>query len=224
MKDFILRLPLWVELAVVELGAFGYFIATSLWFGTHPVMAPRDSNSRFLDLALFEITVFAVLWGFLHLRGWSFSRMGLSLDALDALKGFGLAIVALVAYQSLGLVAAMIAPQWLEHAVITANFPKPGLSIPTAVAVSLVNPIYEEVFVAGYLISALKGKRSNWFAINLSLAIRLLYHLYQGPIAIFAILPVGLIFGWWYVRTGKLLPLIAGHGLLDLLSLAALTR
>jgi len=72
------------------------------------------------------------------------------------------------------------------------------------------------VFVAGYVIAALKDVRGTTFAINVSVVIRLVYHLYQGISGVLSIIPMGLIFGYWFARKGRLWPLIAAHALLDL--------
>lgn len=54
---------------------------------------------------------------------------------------------------------------------------------------------------------------------NVSVAIRASYHLYQGPIGAISLVIVGLMLGWWFVRTGRLWPAIIAHGLIDLLAL-----
>jgi len=41
------------------------------------------------------------------------------------------------------------------------------------------------------------------------------YHLYQGAGAFGGNLVMGLIFGWYYHRSGRLAPLIAAHTLID---------
>jgi membrane protease YdiL (CAAX protease family) len=84
---------------------------------------------------------------------------------------------------------------------------------------SLVNGFFEELFVCAYLINAVKKRRSAIFAINVSVAIRLAYHLYQGPMAVASIVPIGLIFGYWFARTGRLWPLVVAHALMDFLAL-----
>ncbi|WP_258078145.1 CPBP family intramembrane glutamic endopeptidase [Xanthomonas axonopodis pv. vasculorum] len=55
-------------------------------------------------------------------------------------------------------------------------------------AISLINPIFEEVFVCGYVIGALESRHGRAFAVNVSVAIRTSYHLYQGPIGAINIL------------------------------------
>jgi CAAX protease family protein len=58
-------------------------------------------------------------------------------------------------------------------------------------------------------------------AVNISAAIRLSYHLYQGVAGVLAVVPVGLLFGVWFARTRKLWPLIVAHAILDFLAFAA---
>jgi len=85
--------------------------------------------------------------------------------------------------------------------------------------VSIVNALYEEIFVTGYVVTALKQARSDWFAVNVSVGIRLAYHLYQGQMGVLTVLPLGLIFGFWFARTGRLWPLVVAHAAMDMLAL-----
>jgi membrane protease YdiL (CAAX protease family) len=50
--------------------------------------------------------------------------------------------------------------------------------------------------------------------------VRLLYHLYQGPIGILMAVPMGLLYGYVYSRTRQLWPLVVAHVLLDLIGLS----
>jgi len=70
----------------------------------------------------------------------------------------------------------------------------------------------------------LSGVRGMWTAINVSTVVRLLYHLYQGPIGIVTIVPMGLIYGYTYARTRQLWPLIFAHVLIDIVGLSELGR
>jgi membrane protease YdiL (CAAX protease family) len=87
-------------------------------------------------------------------------------------------------------------------------------------AVSLLNPVFEEVFVCGYVISALKERRGTTTAINVSAGIRVFYHFYQGALGILGITPMALIFAYWFARTGRLWPLIVAHAVSDFVALA----
>ena len=77
------------------------------------------------------------------------------------------------------------------------------------------DPEREEVFVCGYVIAALRKTRSISFAINVSVGIRLIYHLYQGTVGVASIIPLGLIFAYWYARTGRLWPAVIAHAIID---------
>jgi uncharacterized protein len=55
--------------------------------------------------------------------------------------------------------------------------------------------------------------------VNVSVAIRLVYHLYQGAIGVVTIIPFGLIVTWWYARTGKLWPILVAHAAIDFMGL-----
>ena len=55
---------------------------------------------------------------------------------------------------------------------------------------------------------------------NVSTAIRLSYHLYQGAAGVISIITTGLIFGYWFARTRQLRPLVAAHGYLNFVAWA----
>ena len=57
-------------------------------------------------------------------------------------------------------------------------------------------------------------------AILISAAIRMSYHVYQGPVAALFIGILGLVFAASFARTGKLWPVIMAHAGLDLTGLA----
>src|SRR6185436_19951517 len=102
---------------------------------------------------------------------------------------------------------------------IVAQMPRSDgrISMEIVFVVSVVNGVFEELFVAGYTITALQQARGMWTAINVSTAIRVLYHLYQGPFAFLTIAPMGLLFGYVYARTRQLWPLIVAHVLIDII-------
>jgi membrane protease YdiL (CAAX protease family) len=53
-------------------------------------------------------------------------------------------------------------------------------------------------------------------------ALRVLVHLYQGRLALIAILPLGVVFTWYYVRTKRLWPVVVAHVVVDALALSSL--
>lgn len=86
-----------------------------------------------------------------------------------------------------------------------------------------MNPIFEETFLCGYVVTSLTPVRSSATAVSASVGIRALYHLYQGPLAAVGIIPVGLVFTWYFARTHRLWPLVVAHAVLDFLGLVPYT-
>jgi len=74
---------------------------------------------------------------------------------------------------------------------------------------------FHSVFFAAFAVTVLKEKYNSVTAVDVSLAIRLVYHLYQGAIGVVTIVPFGLIVTWWYARTGKLWPILVAHAAID---------
>ncbi|MEJ1921656.1 CPBP family intramembrane glutamic endopeptidase [Microbacterium sp. KHB019] len=76
--------------------------------------------------------------------------------------------------------------------------------------------IIEEFVVLGYLFSRLRTLGWGlWPIIIATSVLRASYHLYQGPGAFVGNLAMGLLFGWLFARTGRLLPFLVAHFLID---------
>ena len=76
--------------------------------------------------------------------------------------------------------------------------------------------IIEEFVVLGYLFSRLRTLGwGPWPIIIATSILRASYHLYQGPGAFVGNLAMGLLFGWLFTRTGRLLPFLVAHFLID---------
>jgi membrane protease YdiL (CAAX protease family) len=218
MRQFLQKLPLPVEFLLVVLGAFGLLILVSLLQMFRPI-APADvSDEGLKSLVRYEVLVLAVLLTFLHLRGWTVERIGIRITLRDTLIGLAFVLVAeLIGMGALALIQP-ISPG-LATMIENAGAASGTLSILSVVTFAIVNPVFEETFVCGYIIAALRGRSEPWTAINASVAIRLLYHLYQGPAAAIGIVPFGLILAYWYARSGRLWPAIAAHAAANLLDL-----
>lgn len=76
--------------------------------------------------------------------------------------------------------------------------------------------IVEEVIAVGYLRDRLtRIGWGPWAFIAASALLRACYHLYQGFGAFVGNLAMGVLFAWLYHRTGRLLPLVIAHFLID---------
>jgi membrane protease YdiL (CAAX protease family) len=91
--------------------------------------------------------------------------------------------------------------------------------VPVLLLSAVQNGVYEEVLVSGYLLHRLR--QFGW-GDNVSLATSALlrgsYHLYQGFGGFVGNCVMGLIFGRVYQRTGRTLPLIVAHTVMDAVS------
>ncbi len=218
-REVIRQLPPAVEFLVVIMWAFGLPIFTSILSIGQPQGAAVFSDAALIGTVVFELLVAAALIWFLRVRDWTLEKVGLRVDGRGTLWGIAL----LAGYYALIIVvqlAAHLLP--IDMKSIAGQVPRTDghLSMEIVFFVSVVNGVFEEVFVAGYAITTLQKARGLWTAINVSTAVRVMYHLYQGPFAFLTIAPMGLLFGYVYARTRQLWPLIVAHVLLDLIGLS----
>ncbi|GAA1489241.1 CPBP family intramembrane glutamic endopeptidase [Brachybacterium sacelli] len=100
--------------------------------------------------------------------------------------------------------------------VIPAALDAHWWTVPVLVLHAVKNAVLEEVIVVGYLYQRLE--RLGWSGRRIILVSALLrgaYHTYQGVGPGLANLAMGLVFGEWYRRTRRTMPLIIAHTLLD---------
>ena len=217
MLRLVKSLPNSVEIGIVLVLSFGDFVVASLSVALHHV-TPHYDVRRLIFLVVFEIAILAVLFPFLRARGWTLEKIGFRPTFPGIGIGFLLFLAAYaaaaIAWYAIWLITPETALRQLGARVIAKPIP-----LPVSLAVGLVNPFFEEVWVCGYLMTVLKRSHNPWLAISASVVLRVLYHLYQGARGVLSITPVGLIFGVWYARTGRLWPLIVAHSVADLLAL-----
>jgi len=210
----------WVELLFVVAVAFALPIYSSALAVMSPTAAPPFSDAALWGIVFSESLVLALLLPTLWLRGWTPQVLGLQWQARDLGPGVALTVACVLATSPLILLDGSVATE--VNPSMDAMVAGP-LSVGVVVLVSLINPVFEEVFVCAYVIRALELHYSRAFAVNVSVAIRTSYHLYQGPVGAIAILVTGLILGWWMARTGRLWPAIIAHAALDLMAFMAYT-
>lgn len=138
----------------------------------------------------------------LHPPRWSDVAWGAGLAAIIGIPG-------LVFYASavhLGLSREVI-PTTLTH---------PWTEVPVQLLWSGANAFGEEIVVVFYLLTRLRGL--GWgmpAALAASSVLRGSYHLYQGVSAGFGNILMGLLYGWFFWRTGRVWPLVIAHFLID---------
>jgi membrane protease YdiL (CAAX protease family) len=217
MRRLIRALPVRVEASIVLVGAFGLFVLSSILAVVNPKTAPPITESHLRSNLIYETSVFLLLTVFLWLRDWTPARLGLKYQGLDALLGMALMMVTYAVF--VAIIVLIGAFGYDIESLSAANLVAPDLKLVTVVVGSLVNALFEEVFVCAYPITVAKEHSRLIAGVNLSVAVRLAYHLYQGGGAVVSILPLGLIFAWFYAKTGRLWPLVIGHALFDVIAL-----
>src|SRR5262249_50062080 len=148
-----------------------------------------------------------------HDNPWKVLGLDLSQPRRDGLTGVGLA--ALIGIPGIGLYA-LARTIGLSVNVVPEALQKVWWAIPILLLSAIQNAIGEEVIVVGYLMTRLRdlGWRTPR-AIATSALIRGSYHLYQGFGAFVGNAVMGVIFGAFYRRFGRVAPLIVAHSILD---------
>ncbi len=93
------------------------------------------------------------------------------------------------------------------------------VSFLTIIGVSIVNGIYEEVFLLGYLQRTFTRSGAA-VAIGMSVLVRALCHTYQGPSGVVGVCLFGLVLGIYYWKTRDLTSCIVAHMLADFVGLS----
>jgi membrane protease YdiL (CAAX protease family) len=184
----------------------------------HGTLAPgRPLLDLFLQLTSITLALAPVLLVFYLLARSGEGPSSIGLDASQPGKdlGWGAVLAAVIGGAGLGLY--LIAYHaGVELNVVAENLPDVWWRFPVLVLSAAQNGILEEVVVVGYLLSRLDklGVRPST-AIAISAVIRGSYHLYQGIGAFFGNAAMGVIFGIFYRRYGRVTPLIVAHALID---------
>ena len=84
----------------------------------------------------------------------------------------------------------------------------------------VVNSIFEEALVTGYVVTAL-AEQGPALAITASTLLRFAYHLYQGPVASISVLPLGLMFAAVFWKWRTLWPLVMAHSLINVMAFSS---
>lgn len=176
-----------------------------------------DLSLQLLGILAAIIPAFLAL--FLLVRsGQSLASIGLDRrqPKTDGLMGVGLALV--IGIPGLGLVIAAHA-LGINAQVVAEALPPVWWRYPVLLLSALQNGALEEIVVVAYLLTRLDqlGWRPGR-ALVASSALRGSYHLYQGFGGFAGNFVMGLIFGYFFQRTKRVIPLIVAHTLIDAVS------
>jgi len=130
---------------------------------------------------------------------------GAGFAALIGIPGLLLIYLARKAGVNAQLDASDIADVWYRYPVLVLS--------------AIQNGVLEEIVMIGYLLT--RFRELGWSskrAVLVSAVIRGSYHTYQGIGGFLGNFVMGLIFGWWFSRTRRVLPLVIAHSILDIAS------
>ena len=177
-----------------------------------PVITEAGLRTLLIDEPVILLIVATFLWA----RDWTFETIGLLPSLKETLFGVGLALVIAFVGMAVWFVIALVGlPRPAAPEVAAGPFNQI-----TILAVSMLNPIFEESVLCGYIVTALKRRSTAQMAVAVSVALRALCHLYQGFGLVFIVI-FGVVLAWWYARHGRLWPLIIAHVMYDFFPLQA---
>jgi membrane protease YdiL (CAAX protease family) len=188
------------------------------------VVAQQQTAHQWLDLldALANVLngVFpAFLAIVLLMRSPNGPGFGIGLDRLRGREiAQGMGFCALIGIPGLGLVWAA-RTLGVNATLNVVSFPDVWYRIPVLLLDAAQNGILEEIVVTGFLLTRLRQLGwTNSRALGAESLLRGSYHLYQGYGGFAGNFVMGLIFGWWFQRTRRVVPLVVAHFLLDAFS------
>lgn len=200
------------EAGTVAAICFGLFILFALQAAASGYPEAHFSDAGNASIVGLELVLGALALIYLNMRRFDIGSLYPIPTVKDSLLGVGLILVILVA--CVIVVALYHTPGQTERADVSFA----GVSALAGVALALVNGTYEEVFLLGVLTRGLRGFGLS-VAVGLPLLVRLLYHVYQGPLGLVTVGVAGLGVTLTYLATGRLWPSVFAHILLDLIPL-----
>lgn len=189
------------------------------WHLRRPGATPFTDQNLLMSLGIQVLFGVGMLW-FLSRRGWRPADVAGIPEVHDLGRGLALWL-GLLAVFYFELLALYIVTPGIMAPLRTMRLTG-SLSPPVAVAGAIIDPIFEEFFFLGYAIPALGNRFGIRIAFVISVVLRVAAHAYQGRLAIIAILPVALLLTFYFVRTGRLWPVIVAHIIQDSIALSLL--
>jgi membrane protease YdiL (CAAX protease family) len=166
----------------------------------------------------FALAPVALVWYLLVRSGEGLRALGIDLrqPGRDLARGAVLAAVV----GGIGLVGYVVSyTSGVNLAVVAQDLPDEWWRWPVLIAAALENAVLEEVVVVGFLMRRLT--QLGWgpaAVVGTSAVVRGSYHLYQGIGGLLGNMAMGVLFGWLFLRWGRVLPLVVAHALIDIVA------
>lgn len=223
MIDWIRSWSLKLEFSIITAIAFIAPVIGSTLILINQSYSSFFSDQRLLRTILLETAILLAICYIFYLRG--IDRRRLALNPSWGLTGQGLLLYLVAALASgltiKGVTALYPAADMYLSSLRHGNH---NINIVAIVALSIINPLYEELLLVGFVITAMEKLTTSTKAVLVSVSIRAVCHFYQGPAGIAGVLVMGIIFAYIFVKKRQLWPLIVAHGIWDFLGFLALAR
>lgn len=178
------------------------------------------SNSELARSLVMELVLAATLGTWLWRSGWRPLRSAtIPFAAQDFARGLGLWVSSILSVVCWALVCRVLWPDLLAISRETQMVGAPDFWL--SLSFSIFNAIFEELLWLALGIAAFR-RFGIATAAGISIVLRLLIHAYQGPLALITVLPIGVLFTLYYIRTRRLWPVVVAHAFQDTLALALL--
>lgn len=201
-----------LEAAVVVAICFGLSIYASLQAmlgGFQEVGSFSDRNMIWLIGTELVLATLALVY--LDRRGFAVATLLPRPSVRGGLVGIGLFLLA----WAVGWLVVTPFEMGRAEEPIDKMMAEATLTLPVIVLAALVNGLFEEMFLLGFLARALRGFGLA-VALGVPTLVRLSYHLYQGPLGALWVVAVGLVFTVYYARSVQLWPPVFAHMLWDI--------
>ena len=160
--------------------------------------------------------VLYLLWVYQRPHGGPLRSMGFDLRRPGFDLGVGSAVFVGIGIG--GLVLYYVSRELgYNTSVSPANLTAAWWTVPMLLLLAVKNAVLEEVVMVGYLFTRWRQTGGGIVAVLVGSAlIRGAYHLYQGFGGFIGNVVMGVLFGWLYLRTKRVMPLVVVHSLLDI--------
>ncbi|MYN42408.1 CPBP family intramembrane metalloprotease [Duganella sp. FT109W] len=202
------------EAVVVGALCFGYFILGSTIAVFSQGGTQAFSDNSLLAIVVLELMLGACALGVLYARGYPLRTLLPRPSWGGALIGAGLYMLTV----GCNVLVTGFASDDLTQPV--QRLLEGQRSMSALLLLSLVNGVYEEVFLLAFLQRGLR-RLGGSNAVGVVLLVRMLYHTYQGPLGLLSVAFFGLVVGVYYWRSGRLFPVIVAHIVADVSALAS---
>jgi membrane protease YdiL (CAAX protease family) len=217
LTQLVRRIPPWGEFAIVIGICWGWPVSSSVALMMGLKAEAVIDDPYLLYVIAFEVAVGGVAYWFLRLRGWSYRRFLPDINWTSSGAGILLFLLSYLLHWAAIDIGRFVFGGSVEP--LDELYRSTSVSLSVAIAGSVVNGVFEESVLVAYLFRSLE-RQGTAFIVGISALLRVLAHVYQGPVGSLSVLVLGLFFGFVYARYRQLWALMFAHILADALYLA----